>query len=524
MAHVFSFRFLDRITGAGAQVLRSFGRIPASADGRAGGSDPAPGAKDPTGIGVFRAATEKLATNTAVTTSLETAEPRDPLPEPEPAVTSAHVVAMPTAEAEARQDREPTPEALEPARSAGRKALSTDEHAAFEAIAALLGSRTDGRAEVRSTGERTAATTEPAETRARDAGLAAPKATSDNPAILDLLPLGIIVFRDRDPIFVNRFLLDLLGVGNLRAALALGRFEGIARLLSGSTLGAEIIDVDGVGGAIAMIASVHAIPWDGATASLACLRACTESGWKRIEEDLRDAQRQAERASALKSDFLAKVSHEIRTPLNAILGFAEVILDERFGPIGNARYKEYLKDIHASGAHVMSLVNDLLDLSKIEAGKLDLAFAPVDANVVVAECVSIMQPQAIRERVVLRLSLWPDLPPVLADERSLRQIVLNLLSNAVKFNEPGGQVVVATVLAASGQALLRVKDTGIGMSDPEIEIALEPFGRVVGTRPSVGTGLGLPLTKALVEANRAQFSITSKKSEGTLVEIAFPSA
>lgn len=481
-----------------------------------------PGAKDPNGTGVFRAATEKLATSTAVAPSLETAEPRDPLPEPDPAVAAARVVVTPAAEAVAWPDRDPAPDAIEPASSAGPKALSTDEHAAFEAIAAMLGSRKDDGAAARSAGDGTAASTG----RAHDAGLAAPKATSDNRAILDLLPLGIIVFRDREPIFVNRFLLDLLGVANLRAALALGRFEGIARLLSGSTLGAEIIDVDvdAGSGAIAMIASVHPIPWDGAGASLACLRACAESGWKRIEEDLRDAHRQAERASALKSDFLAKVSHEIRTPLNAILGFAEVILDERFGPIGNARYKEYLKDIHASGAHVMSLVNDLLDLSKIEAGKMDLAFAPVDANVVVAECVSIMQPQAIRERVVFRLSLWPDLPPVLADERSLRQIVLNLLSNAVKFNEPGGQVVVATVLAASGQALLRVKDTGIGMSDPEIEIALEPFGRVVGARPSVGTGLGLPLTKALVEANRAQFSITSKKSEGTLIEIAFPPA
>ncbi|HPG04984.1 MAG TPA: histidine kinase dimerization/phospho-acceptor domain-containing protein, partial [Rhodoblastus sp.] len=162
------------------------------------------------------------------------------------------------------------------------------------------------------------------------------------------------------------------------------------------------------------------------------------TAWKKVERELGDARREAERASALKSDFLAKVSHEIRTPLNAILGFAEVIMDERFGPVGNARYRDYMRDIHKSGEHVLSLVNDLLDLSKIEAGKVDLNFTSVDINAVVAECVSIMQPQANRDRVVMRLSLAPGLPNIVADERSMRQIVLNLLSNAVKFNEPGG--------------------------------------------------------------------------------------
>ena len=246
--------------------------------------------------------------------------------------------------------------------------------------------------------------------------------------------------------------------------------------------------------------------------------------WKKVERELEDARREAERASALKSDFLAKVSHEIRTPLNAILGFAEVIMDERFGPVGNERYKDYLKDIHASGAHVMSLVNDLLDLSKIESGKMDLDFASVDVNRVVAECVSIMQPQASRERVIMRLSLAQKLPHIMADERSLRQIVLNLLSNAVKFNEPGGQVIVATALTDAGHAVIRIRDTGMGMSEHDIETALEPFRQLATSRPTVGTGLGLPLTKALVEANRAVFTIKSKKQQGTLVEVAFPPA
>ena len=246
--------------------------------------------------------------------------------------------------------------------------------------------------------------------------------------------------------------------------------------------------------------------------------------WKKVERELEGARREAERASALKSDFLARVSHEIRTPLNAILGFAEVMMDERLGPVGNQRYKDYLKDIHASGALVMSFVNDLLDLSKIEAGKMDFEFASIDANRIVSECVSIMQPQASQERVAIRLSLSPALPNLLADERSLRQIVLNLLSNAVKFNQPGGNVMVATALADAGSAVIRIRDTGAGMSEADIGTAFEPFRRLATPRPSSGTGLGLPLTKALVEANHAFLTIKSKEHEGTLVEVVFPPA
>jgi PAS domain S-box-containing protein len=246
--------------------------------------------------------------------------------------------------------------------------------------------------------------------------------------------------------------------------------------------------------------------------------------WKKVEEELKQARQEAERASALKSDFLAKVSHEIRTPLNAIIGFAEVMLEERFGPVGNERYRDYLRDIHTSGAHVMSLVNDLLDLSKIEAGKMDLQFVSVDINRAISEAVGIMQPQANQARIIMRLSLAPHLPKIVADERSLRQILLNLLSNAVKFNEPGGQVIIASALTDTGNAVIRVRDTGIGMSDKDIETALEPFRQLTTSRQTNGTGLGLPLTKALVEANRAYFTIKSKKDEGTFVEVAFPPA
>ncbi|MBL8586892.1 MAG: PAS domain S-box protein, partial [Methylobacteriaceae bacterium] len=293
--------------------------------------------------------------------------------------------------------------------------------------------------------------------------------------------------------------------------------NGVASVLND---GREVIGRERQGGSIPLFMTIGRISTAGPAKFCAVLRDMTH--WKKAERQLEQARRDAERASSLKSDFLAKISHEIRTPLNAILGFAEVIMDERFGPIGNARYKDYLKDIHASGAHVMSLVNDLLDLSKIEAGKLELAFGAVDANRIVTECVSLMQAQALQERVILRVSLAPRLPQIVADERSLRQIVLNLLSNAVKFNEPGGQVIVSTALTDAGHAVIRIRDTGIGMSEDEIEIALEPFRQIATARPRSGTGLGLPLTKALVEANRASFTIKSRKREGTLVEIAFP--
>ncbi len=246
------------------------------------------------------------------------------------------------------------------------------------------------------------------------------------------------------------------------------------------------------------------------------------TAWKKTEGELVEARKAAEKASAQKSDVLAKISHEIRTPLNAIIGFAEVMAEERFGPIANERYKEYLRDIHQSGGYVISLVNDLLDLAKIEAGKLDLDFVSVNLNEIALSTVNLLQPEAQRGRVVLRSGLSPKLPPVVADQRSIRQIVINLLSNAVKFTDAGGQVIISTALGDQGEAILRVRDTGIGMDDKEIELALEPFRQVPTTRRAGGTGLGLPLTKALVEANRAAMSITSVKKEGTLVEITFP--
>ena len=292
---------------------------------------------------------------------------------------------------------------------------------------------------------------------------------------------------------------------------------GVASVLND---GREILCKDPRGGLIPVFVTLGRVGSDAAPKFCAVLRDLT--AWKNAEQGLTKARTEAERASADKSEFLARISHEVRTPLNAILGFAEVMMDERFGPIGNDRYRDYMKDIHRSGEHVMSLVNDLLDLSKIEAGKMDMTFTAVDANACVSDCVALMQPQASRARVVIRLSLAPRLPKIVADDRAMKQIVLNILSNAVKYNESGGQVIVSTAHTDAGHAVVRIRDTGLGMTDSEMQTALEPFGQVQTSRHTTGTGLGLPLTKALVEANRANFTIKSRKGEGTLVEIAFP--
>jgi signal transduction histidine kinase len=221
-------------------------------------------------------------------------------------------------------------------------------------------------------------------------------------------------------------------------------------------------------------------------------------------------------------EFLAKVSHEVRTPLNSIIGFAELMAQERFGPIGNARYKGYVDDIHQSGLYALSLLNDLLDISKIEAGKFELNFTAVEVPELVEDCVGSLQPLAKRARIVLRTSLQPELPTVVADPRRLKQILLNLLTNAIKFTKEGGQVIVSGGMI-DGELRLRVRDTGVGMTKDEIAFAMQPFHQLdTAPRRQMGTGLGLPVTKALVDANRARLVLTSEPGVGTAADVIFP--
>ena len=294
--------------------------------------------------------------------------------------------------------------------------------------------------------------------------------------------------------------------------------NGVASVLND---GREVIGREAQGRFIPLFMTIGRLPHD--SGFCAVLRDITQ--WKRAEENLTEARTQAERASSSKTEFLARVSHEIRTPLNAIIGFSELMMDEKFGPIGNERYKDYLRDINKSGNHVLDLVNDLLDITKIEAGQQEMSYEAVSLNEALSEAVAMMQPQANRERVIIRSSFASRLPEVVADLRSIRQIALNLLSNAIRYTPAGGQVIVSTAYETSGDIVMRVRDTGIGMAAAEIEQALKPFRQINALkRPrGDGTGLGLPLTKAMVEANRARLAIHSAPGEGTLVEVTFPS-
>ena len=259
-----------------------------------------------------------------------------------------------------------------------------------------------------------------------------------------------------------------------------------------------------------------------ASAYCAVMRDITQ--WKKTEAELRESRDRAEHTSRQKSEFLARISHELRTPLNAILGFSDIMRNAQFGKLGSERYEGYANDIHTSGEYLLSLVNDLLDLSKVEAGKLELNFISVDLGQAIDACIKLMQDEATGARVVLRKSVAPNLPQVVADMRSIKQVLLNLTSNAIKFTDPGGQVIITAKAIETGELLLSVTDTGVGMNEEQLSTALEPFRRVeLAGRPAVqGTGLGLPLTKALVEANRASFAISSEARKGTRIDITFP--
>ncbi|NBB82067.1 MAG: PAS domain-containing protein [Alphaproteobacteria bacterium] len=245
---------------------------------------------------------------------------------------------------------------------------------------------------------------------------------------------------------------------------------------------------------------------------------------KRREHDRREAMEAALVASRAKSEFLANMSHELRTPLNAVIGFAEILLTEAFGPLGAGRYREYSRDIHASAVHLKQLIDDILDVSKVEAGKAELHETRIDLTGTIASTLRMVRERAATRDVALSVDLAPDLPLVTADEGKLRQVLLNLLSNAVKFTPPGGSVTVVARLGEDGGVRLAVADTGIGMAAEDIPRALEPFVQLHGglSRSFEGTGLGLPLSAKLVELHGGRLEIDSTPRQGTTVTVAFP--
>ncbi|MEE8533360.1 MAG: ATP-binding protein [Alphaproteobacteria bacterium] len=249
-----------------------------------------------------------------------------------------------------------------------------------------------------------------------------------------------------------------------------------------------------------------------------------EEALRRAEESSRAARETAELANRAKTEFLANMSHELRTPLNAIIGFSEIIMGEMFGPIGVEQYKEYMKDIHESGSHLYNLINDILDVSKAEAGKLELSESEIDIADAVTRCVRLVGERAERAEVALEVEVPQGLPLLYADERKIKQILLNLLSNAVKFTPTGGKVSISARIEPDGWFCFAITDTGIGISEQDMADVMAPFGQVDSTlaRRYEGTGLGLPLTKALVDLHGGELDLQSELDVGTTVTVRLP--
>jgi PAS domain S-box-containing protein len=358
--------------------------------------------------------------------------------------------------------------------------------------------------------------------------------------VIDGSQQGIVVLTFEKPLYVNTGMARLLGYDAVEEVLAKGNvlandnihpddvpavMEHLRKRLAGeekvSQYELRLKRRDGSYIWVETMASL--ISWDGRPASLAWL--IDIDARKKAEADLIASREAAERANKVKSDFLASMSHELRTPLNAIIGFSEMISTEMLGPL-EARYTEYARDIHRSGQLLLELINDVLDLSKLEAGKLSLNESDVDLVDLVRNCLALVRKQAEEKNLGLAEGLPKELPSVRADARALKQVLLNLLSNAIKFTPPGGCVSAGARFDPSLGISLFVADTGIGMSAAEVRVAMEPFGQIDSmlAREHPGTGLGLPISAALMKLHGGEIRIDSRPGEGTTLTASIPFA
>lgn len=351
---------------------------------------------------------------------------------------------------------------------------------------------------------------------------------------------GIVVRDSENMLYVNDGHAKLLGYSSARELLSLDRatmdgsihpddrqivLNRIKARLSGHEVLSqyEVRFVRRDGSIIWTDVRATTVNWDGKPASLSWITNITAR--KQAEEELRKSKEAAEYANRAKSDFFANMSHELRTPLNAILGFSEVITQQMFGPVGNPKYVAYANDIYKSGRLLLDLINDILDIAKLEAGKVELHESCIALPDAIAQCMSMLRERAVAGGITLALELPENLPVLKADERALKQILLNLLSNAVKFTGDGGSVALSASITHDGLALC-IRDTGIGMSADDIAVALSPFGQVDSkvTRRHHGTGLGLPISRSLAQLHGGDLTIESAPAKGTAVTVFFPAS
>lgn len=244
------------------------------------------------------------------------------------------------------------------------------------------------------------------------------------------------------------------------------------------------------------------------------------------KSEINAARREAESASRMKSEFLTHMSHELRTPLNAILGFSDFMLSEPMGPLGHDNYRDYMQDIQSGGKHLLEVINDILDLSKIESGTATLDEAVFDTEALIGECVRMLSERADNAGIELRVETMPGLPNLYGDEQLIKRSLLNLLSNAIKFTPANGKIIVQAAAQPGRDFFLAVTDTGIGIAPEDIGHVMTPFGQAenVFRRSHNGTGLGLPLVKSFVEMHGGKLDLKSSLGDGTHVTIRLPAA
>ena len=313
-------------------------------------------------------------------------------------------------------------------------------------------------------------------------------------------------------------------------ALAANAASRLMAALGGAALVDEVVS-SGDGTPIGHVFAIddrpdHAAASKRDTVVLIAARVAVELQRLEAERQLLRAKETAELASRAKSEFLANMSHELRTPLNAVIGFSQMIGDEYLGPVGVAAYKEYAKDIHTSSTHLLQIINDILDVSKIEAGMLTLHESETDVAAAVEACGRLVRARAAEAGITLAVEIADGTPPIFVDERMIKQITLNLLSNALKFTPRNGTISISGGLDADGGFTFSVRDTGIGIAPEDFAKVLQPFGQVESSlaRKFAGTGLGLPLTKGLVELHGGTLRLDSKVGSGTVVTVTLPPA